>query len=57
MRHRVSQAISRISGRPRTDQRPNGGDDFHSTGDVSDATQFAGVIAIAMAAFWQLTVS
>jgi hypothetical protein len=56
MRHRVTQAIHRISGRPPTDQRPHGDDNFHSIGDLPDATLLAGAIAIAMAAFWQLTV-
>ncbi len=56
MRHRVTQAIHRISGRTPTDQRPHGDDNFHSIGDLPDATLLAGAIAIAMAAFWQLTV-
>ena len=57
MRHRVTQAIHRISGRPPTDPRPHGDDGFRSIGDLPDATLLAGAVALAMAAFWQLAVA
>jgi hypothetical protein len=57
MRHRVTQAISRISGRPSADQRPHTNNEPRSIGDVPDATLLAGIIAVAMAAFWQVAVN
>jgi hypothetical protein len=56
MRHRVTQAIHRISGRPPTDQRPHSDDGFRSIGDLSDTTLRAGVVALAMVTFWQLAI-
>ncbi len=56
MRHRVTQAIHRIAGRPPADQRPHADDGFRSIGHVPDTTLLAGAVALAMAAYWQLAV-
>ncbi len=55
MRQRVSQAIHRVARRASTERQPHSDDDLRTSGDLPEIAVFAGAIAFAVAALWQLT--